>query len=198
MPIGSSSTARDMYLELRSAWKRPTRTLARWSPAEVAKLKRRLQRDLDALARDRLLSVGSPRRGRSRLGRASASASTPCCHTDEPHETKRAAYHDSTRAKYRGAHLGDAAPALGRPGRERLVDPALHRPGGASSVGSPSRPSARRARSGSTSTAPPSAHVGDRVTSRPCWRASVSTATPALARLATIVHAARRRRRAGA
>jgi len=39
----------ELYLELRSAWKQANRTLAALSPAEITKLKRRLQRDLDAL-----------------------------------------------------------------------------------------------------------------------------------------------------
>jgi hypothetical protein len=165
----------ELYLELRSAWKQANRTLAALSPAEITKLKRRLQRDLDALRGiDFFPSEASVEAEAAWVDfskRIDAVLSP-----DEPHETKGrvprldpAKYRGRTWATRRRLWVDRVASAwLIR----RFIDPE------ASSAGSPSRPSARRAQSGSTSTAQPSRTSVIASPSRPCWRASVSTATP--------------------
>ena len=112
------------------------------------------------------------RRSSTRCGRSTSSRRRRASRPKRPGSTSASASTRSSRptsrTRPRGSvprldpaavprpDLGDAAPPLGRPGRERLADPPLHRSRTPGSAGSPSRRTARRARSASTSTARPS------------------------------------------
>jgi hypothetical protein len=118
---------------------------------ELARLQRKLQRELDAA---RAIDFFPGEAGIEAeaawtdFGKRIASLLSP----DEPHDTD-GAIPRLDASQLPGAHLGHAAPSVGRPRGQRLADPPLHRPGGPLPVAGPAI-GLPKARSASTSTAP--------------------------------------------
>jgi hypothetical protein len=182
------------YAELRKSWKSENRGLRSLSMTDCARLKRRLEKDFDALrASDFFPSEASVEAEAAWIDfskRIDAS-----CRPTSPMKP-RAACRSSTLTRYRGRTWATRRRPLGRPVDERLADPPLH------------RPDARFRWLAKPSDCPKSAlgfdfdgatftHVGDRVTFETLLASFGLGDDAALARLATIVHAPRRRRRAG-
>lgn len=176
----------EAYREMRLAWKQPNRTLAALSPAELAKLKRRLQRDLDALrAIDFFPSDASveAEAAWSDFSKRIDAVLSP----DEPHEAKgRVARLDA--ARYRGRTWAT---------RRRLW---VDRAASAWLIRRFIDPDAKFRWLAKPSECPKSAvgfdfdgatfsHVGERVTFETLLASFGLDGDAALARLATIVHA---------
>jgi len=176
----------EAYRELRSAWKAANRTVASLAPAELARLRKRLQRDLDALrAIDFFPSEASAEAEAAWLD--VAQRIDGLLSPDEPHETKgrvprldAAKYLGRTWATRRRLWIDRVASAwLIR----RFIDPAarfrwLARPSDCpkSALGFDF--------DGATFT-----HVGERVTFETLLASFGLEGDAALARVATIVHA---------
>ena len=116
----------EQYAELRKSWKSENRALRSLSMTELTRLKRRLEKELDALrAIDFFPSEASVEAEAAWVDfskRIDALLSP-----DEPHETAGTGA-EARRRRVPRPDLGDAAPPLGRPGGERLADPPVHRP----------------------------------------------------------------------
>jgi hypothetical protein len=176
----------EQYAELRSSWKDANRTLASRPAAELARLRRRLQRDFDAVrAADFFPSEASLEAGAAWLEfcRRIDAVLSP----DEPHETGGgipqldvAKYQGRTWATRRRLWVDRVASAwLIR----RFIDPKAR----FRWLAKPSE--CPKAALGFDFDGATFTHVGDRVTFETLMASFGLDADPALARLGTIVHA---------
>ena len=107
------------YAGLRKSWKAAQRGLSSLAPAELARLRRRLQRELDAVRGVDFFPGDASRRSGSRVARAHASASTPSSRPTSrtrPADACRASTSPTTRGasgRRGGASGSTASPAPG-------------------------------------------------------------------------------------